>query len=202
MSTFFSRPILMIAGLTFVLSTAQAAPAFSAVEQGNYAVDSNHTQVVFSVLHLGFTNYSGFFSNASGTLALDPAQLEASRLSVSIPTDSVLTPSTKLTNELKTSEWLDVAHYPKAEFVSSKITPTGTDTADIEGQFTLHGITQPLTLHARFIGAGQNPMNKTYTVGFQATGELKRSAYGIKTYEPLVADKVLLSIAGAFEKAK
>ncbi|ATI12103.1 MULTISPECIES: YceI family protein [Acetobacter] len=202
MSTFFSRPVLMIAGLTFVLSTAQAAPAFSAVEQGNYAVDPSHTQVVFSVLHLGFTNYSGFFSNASGTLALDPAQPEASRLSVSIPTDSVLTPSTKLTNELKTSEWLDVTHYPKAEFVSSKITPTGTDTADIEGQFTLHGITQPLTLHARFIGAGQNPMNKTYTVGFQATGELKRSAYGIKTYEPLVADKVLLSIAGAFEKAK
>lgn len=202
MSTFFSRPVLMIAELTFVLSTAQAAPAFSAVEQGNYAVDPNHTQVVFSVLHLGFTNYSGFFSNASGTLALDPAQPEASRLNVSIPTDSVLTPSTKLTNELKTSEWLDVAHYPKAEFVSSKITPTGTDTADIEGQFTLHGITQPLTLHARFIGAGQNPMNKAYTVGFQATGELKRSAYGIKTYEPLVADKVLLSIAGAFEKAK
>ncbi|MGF1275373.1 YceI family protein [Acetobacter pasteurianus] len=202
MSTSFPRPFLTLVGLIFVLSTAQAAPAFSAVEQGNYAVDPNHTQVVFSVLHLGFTNYAGFFSNASGTLALDPAQPAQSRLSVSIPVGSILTPSTKLTEELKTSEWFDVARYPKAEFVSSKITQTGTDTADIEGQFTLHGITQPLTLHARFIGAGQNPMNKTYTVGFQATGELKRSTYGIKTYVPLVADKVELSIAGAFEKAK
>ena len=177
MSTLFPRPLLTIVGLTFVLSTAQAAPAFSAVEQGNYAVDPNHTQIVFSVLHLGFTNYSGFFSNASGTLALDPVQPEASRLSISIPVGSILTPSTKLNDELKTAEWFDVAHYPKAEFVSSKITPTGTDTADIAGQFTLHGVTQPLILHARFIGAGQNPMNKTYTVGFQATGELKRSAY-------------------------
>lgn len=202
MSTLFPRPFLTLVGLTFVLSTAQAAPAFSAVEQGNYAVDPNHTQVVFSVLHLGFTNYSGFFSNASGSLALDPAQPAASRLSVSIPVGSILTPSSKLTEELKTSEWFDEARYPTAEFVSSKIITTGTDTADIEGQFTLHGVTQPLILHARFIGAGQNPMNKTYTVGFQATGELKRSAYGIKTYVPMVADKVLLSIAGAFEKAK
>lgn len=96
MSTLFPRHLLTIVGLTFVLSTAQAAPAFSAVEQGNYAVDPNHTQIVFSVLHLGFTNYSGFFSNASGTLALDPVQPEASRLSISIPVGSILTPSTKL----------------------------------------------------------------------------------------------------------
>lgn len=52
MSTLFPRPFLTLVGLTFVLSTAQAAPAFSAVEQGNYAVDPNHTQMVFSVLHL------------------------------------------------------------------------------------------------------------------------------------------------------
>ncbi|GBR54861.1 polyisoprenoid-binding protein [Acetobacter pomorum] len=201
MSTFFLRPPLVFIGLVLALSAAQAAPAFSAVEQGTYTVDPTHTQIVFSVLHLGFTNYSGFFSNASGTLALNPMQPETSHLSVSIPVSSLLTPSSKLTEELKTSQWFDVAHYPDAKFVSSKITSTGTDTADIEGQFTLHGITQPLTLHARFIGAGQNPMNKTYTVGFQANGELKRSAYGITTYVPMVADKVHLSIAGAFQKA-
>jgi polyisoprenoid-binding protein YceI len=56
-------------------------------------------------------------------------------------------------------------------------------------------------LHVRFIGAGVNPIDKAYTVGFEATGTIKRSDFGVKTYLPAVGDEVQLSIAGAFEQA-
>ena len=84
-------------------------------------------------------------------------------------------------------------------FISTKITPTGKGTATITGNLTLHGVTKPLTLKARFFGTGVNPLDKADTTGFEATGTIKRGDFGIKTYLPLVGDDVQLTISGAFE---
>lgn len=193
-------PALAALGLLASLSTAQAATAPQAVQAGTYQVETGHTQVIFSLLHFGFTEYSGLFSGATGSLTFDPAHPAASKLNISIPVASVQTSSPKLTDELHNADWFDADRYPNATFVSTQVKPTGTETADVTGNFTLHGVTKPLTLKVRYIGAGTNPLDKAYTVGFQATGTLKRSAFGVKTYVPMVGDDVTLSIAGAFEK--
>jgi polyisoprenoid-binding protein YceI len=166
---------------------------------GSYKVESYHTQVGFSLSHFGFTNYSGLFSGATGSLQLNPAKLGASKLDISIPVDSVTTTVSKLTDELKGDQWFDTAKFPKATFVSTQVVPTA-EGATVTGNFTLHGITKPVVLHVRFIGAGVNPIDKAYTVGFEATGTIKRSDFGVKTYLPAVGDEVQLSIAGAFEQ--
>jgi len=80
------------------------------------------------------------------------------------------------------------------------VVPTA-EGATITGNLTLHGVTKPVVLHVRFIGAGVNPIDKAYTVGFEATGTIKRSDFGVTTYLPAVGDEVQLSIAGAFEQA-
>ena len=79
---------------------------------------------------------------------------------------------------------------------------TGARTADITGALTLHGVTQPLVLHARFNGAGVNPLDHAYTSGFEATGVIRRSEFGVAKYVPLVGDEVTLTISAAFEKAQ
>lgn len=198
----------VLAAALFAASFAFAAPASaqgkpvppSAVTAGDYAVEPNHTQIVFSVLHMGFTYYSGVFSGASGSLHLDPAHPGRSTLSVSVPVDSVQTTSDKLNGELKSPDWFDAAQFPAASFVSTKIVPLGKGEAKIFGQFTLHGVTKPLVLTARLVGAGPNPFDKKFSVGFSATGTVKRSEYGVTKYVPLVGDEVKLSIAAAFEK--
>ncbi len=177
--------------------TASHEPA--TVKAGSYAVEPGHTQVGFTLLHLGFSYYSGVFSNVSGTLHLDPSKPEASRLDVSIPIDSVATTSAKLDGELKGPEWFDAARYPAATFTSTRVTRTGTDAARVDGILTLHGVSEPETLTVHFVGDGVNPLDKKYTVGFEATGTISRSQFGVKTYVPLVGDDVRLSIAGAFE---
>ena len=169
------------------------------VKAGSYAVEPGHTQVGFTLLHLGFSYYSGVFSNVSGTLHLDPSHPDASRLVVSIPIDSVATTSAKLDGELKGAEWFDAARYPSATFASTRITPMGHDAARVDGTLTLHGVSEPETLTVHFVGAGVNPLDKKYTVGFEAVGTIRRSQFGVKTYVPLVGDDVRLSIAGAFE---
>lgn len=200
MTSLSFAPALAALSLVATLSTAQAATAPQDVQAGTYQVETSHTQVTFSLLHFGFTQYSGLFSGATGSLTFDPAHPTASKLSVSIPVASVQTTSAKLTDELHGADWFDAARYPTATFVSTKVVPTGAGSAAVTGNFTLHGVTKPLTLQVRYVGAGINPMDKAYTLGFQATGTLKRSDFGVKTYVPMVGDDVTLSIAGAFEK--
>lgn len=170
------------------------------VPAGLYVVEPYHTQVIFSVAHLGFSNFSGFFSDAAGTLRLDPRQPAAARLDVTVDLASARTTVPKLDDELKGRDWFDVAHFAQAHFVSTAIVPEGPGHARIEGRLTLHGRTNPVLLEAAFVGSGFNPLDKAYTVGFQASGLVQRSAFGVSTYVPLVGDQVRLTIAGAFER--
>ncbi|MBB4197534.1 polyisoprenoid-binding protein [Rhodoblastus sphagnicola] len=179
---------------------AQAADP-KTVTAGAYKIDSPHTEILFGVSHFGLSNFSGVIAGAEGTLKLNPAKLADTQLEVAVATQTVLTPVDKLTGELRDPEWLDSAKFPKATFASKKVTQTGADTADIAGELTLHGVTKPLTLHAKFVGAGLNPMKKIYTVGFDATGVIKRTEFGVSKYAPYIGDDVTLTIHAAFEAA-
>jgi polyisoprenoid-binding protein YceI len=156
--------------------------------------------VQFDVNHFGFSQYFGIFPGATGTLTLDPKALGRTKLDVSVPVARVSTTNATLDEELRSADWFDAAKYPTIRFVSSKVTRTGTNTARIAGTITMHGVSRPLVLDASFGGAGANPLSKAYTVGFKATGRLKRTEFGVSKYAPLVSDDVTLSIAAAFEK--
>lgn len=192
--------ILLLAGAVSVPGIAQqvASASPAAVKAGTYKVEPYHTQVLFSLSHFGFTDFEGFFSGASGTLQLDPAHPAATKLTVTVPTSAVTTTVGKLDDELKGEQWFDAARFPTATFTSTKVTPTGPGRASVTGDLTLHGVTHPVTLQARLMGSGVNPLDKSETVGFEATGTIKRTDYGVKQYAPLVGDTVTLTINAAF----
>jgi polyisoprenoid-binding protein YceI len=200
-------PVIAATAAALLTSAAAAPQAFAqaasqnpvTVRAGTYQVEPDHTQVGFSVLHFGFTYYSGVFSNVSGTLRLDPAHPSASKLDVTIPISSVRTTSALLDQELTGPKWFDAAKYPTATFVSTEVTQTGANTARVEGELTIRGVTKPETLSVKFIGEGINPLDKFYTVGFEVVGTIKRSSFGVTPYIPEVSDAVHLHIAGAFE---
>jgi polyisoprenoid-binding protein YceI len=169
------------------------------VEAGTYNVDSNHTQIVFGVSHFGFTTYYGSFTQTAGSLNLDPAKPDDSKLDVTVKTGSVSVQSPKLQDELKSASWLDAGKFPDATFKSTRVTKTGDNSATVTGDLTLHGVTKPVTLDVTYVNAGPNPVSKTYTAGFEAKGRIKRSDFGVKTYVPLIGDEVELKISGAFE---
>ncbi len=173
----------------------------SRIEGGAYAVEPSHTQLLFSVSHMGFSTYYGRFTNVSGSLTLDAKVPTRSKVEIRVPVSSVSTTSDKLNDELKSSAWLDAAAHPEITFKSTRVTPTGHGYALVAGNLTLHGVTRPTVLKARLIGAGINPLDKKYTVGFDLNGSVKRSEFGVKTYVPLIGDTVTLTISGVFEKA-
>ena len=194
--------LMMLAAfpLAPALAQSEATTNPAQVESGTYAIDPQHTQVLFAVSHMGFTTYYGRFSDASGALNLSAKDPAASSLDVQVPTSTVSTASEKLTGELKDADWFDASKYPRITFKSASVKRTGTDTADVTGELTLHGVTKPVTLAVRFVGAGMNPIDKKYTVGFSATGMIRRSDFGMTTYVPLIGDQVELTLSGAFER--
>ncbi len=190
---------LLLAGSSLP-ALAQATNNPADVQAGSFAVDSGHTQVGFTLSHMGFSNFSGRLSNVTGTLTLAGGDHSGSKLSVSVPASSFSTPVEKLNEELTSADWFDAGKFPAITFTSTKVTSTGPDSATITGDLTLHGVTKPITLTAHFVGAGTNPLSKKYTVGFDATGTVKRSEFGVTKYVPLIGDDVTLSLHGAFEK--
>ena len=175
-------------------------PDASRVTAGTYAVEPNHTQVIFAVDHFGFSIFRGFLSQASGTLTLDPAKLSATQLSVTIPVGSIRTTSAKLDEELNSADWLDTRQFPTATFVSTKVALGPQGAAMIDGNLTLHGITKPARMLVHFRGAGSNPLSKAATIGFDGRMTIARSQFGVTKYVPLVSDHVEVTIAAAFEK--
>ena len=190
---------LMAAALpSAVIAAAPAAP--QATQAGTYKVETHHTLAEFTVNHFGFNDFFGVISGATGSLVLDPKAIGATKLDISLPADGISTTNAALDSELKGADWFDAAQYPTIRFVSQKVVQTGPRTARISGTITMHGVTKLLVLDASFGGAGVNMLDKAYTVGFSATGTLKRSDFSITKYVPAVSDEVRIKISAAFEK--
>ncbi len=170
------------------------------VKAGTYAIDPNHTQVTFSVSHFGISPFAGTFSEASGTLIVDPAKPDASKLDVTIPIASVQTTSSVLTGELKSADWFDAAKFPTATFKSTKVTQITPDAVQVDGTLTLHGVTKPVLFRAKLFGAATNPMSKKASIGFLGRMVIHRADFGVSKYVPVVSDETVLVINAAFER--
>lgn len=193
----------------FSRAEAQDAPAapqmpgaadVARVTGGTYTVDADHTQVIWTVDHMGFSPLTGMFGKISGTLALDPKAPEDAKLDIKIPLAGLAVTSEDFGKHLASAEFFDTAKFPEASFKSTNVTAEGTEGA-IEGELTLHGVTRPVTLETTFFGAGINPMTKAENIGFVATATIKRSEFGLGFGVPVVSDEVELDVVGVFVKA-
>jgi len=177
----------------------------SRVAAGTYVTDPSHTLVAWSVNHFGFNDYYGAFGDVEGTLTMDPANPDAAKVDVTIPITSVSVVSEGLRDHLlrpgKDGGDPDFfgAEPEAARFVSTNVDVEGTE-ATITGNLTMNGVTKPVTIDARFTGAGTNPMSKAETVGFEGTTTITRSDFGVDYAVPMVSDEVKLMISAAFEK--
>lgn len=186
---------------------AQAAPVNMNAPAGEYRLDKYHATLIFSVNHLGFSNYTSRFTAFDATLNIDPANLTSAQISATIDANSLAleNPPPGFLDELRGPNWLDTAKYPEITFKSTQVVLTGADTADVTGDFTLHGVTKPVTLHVKFNGGYPgHAMDPNARIGFSAHGVFKRSDFGIAYGVPEpgstmgVSDEVKVQIEAEF----
>ncbi|MCC6918607.1 MAG: polyisoprenoid-binding protein [Alphaproteobacteria bacterium] len=187
------------------LMVVLAAPAAAQdVPAGAYKLDKHHASLTFTVNHLGFSNYTAQFTSFDVALELDPKNPAAAKLTATIDPKSLDLPAPPegFKDELLGPNWLDAAKYPEMTFTSTKVEVTGEKTATVTGDFTLHGVTKPVTLEVTFNGGypGMPEMDPQARVGFSAKGVLKRSEFGVAYGVPApgttmgVSDEVQIAI--------
>jgi len=174
---------------------ALAAPLAMA-QTSAWATDPAHSEVDFSIRHMGVSNVHGRIGGVKGTLVYNEADVTKSTVTVTIDPSSVDTGEPKRDAHLKTDTFFDVAKFPTATFTSSSVVKNGSKLT-VNGNLTLHGVTLPVVLDAEGpstpVEAGKD--HKTHS-GFSATTTLSRTAYGIGVGFPaaIVGDDVKLTI--------
>lgn len=172
---------------------------------GRYRVVRDHTQVVFSIMHLGLSPYFGRIGGATGNMTFSPLDPTRSTVSIELDTKSLSTMSDAVSRALCADDAFACARSPRIQFRSTSIKRTGDTSGEITGDLTLAGVTRPVTLTARFHGGMQGPLGQdNYQLGFSAEATIKRSDFGLTKmiWNPTVGDEVKLLIAAEFEQDK
>nr|WP_255323075.1 YceI family protein [Lysobacter sp. K5869] len=173
-------------GLAFA-GAAVAAPV-------TYKIDPNHTDVVASWSHFGFSNPIAHFGKVDGSITYDQAKPAASSVQVTIPLDGLDSHVPDFDEHLKSADFFDAAKFPNITFKSTKVEAAGANKLKVTGDLTVHGVTKPAVLDVNINKIGEQPMAKRAAAGFDATTTLKRSEFGIGKYVPNVSDEVKIRI--------
>jgi polyisoprenoid-binding protein YceI len=179
---------------TSAVFIAAFAPLTAQAQIENYGFDKVHTQIFFSVDHLGFTQSVGRFLDFDGGIVFDRTKPEGSSVDVTIKTASLEMNDEKWNAHLKSADFFNVEKFPSISFKSTGIKVTGEKTADITGDLTILGVTKPTVLHTTFNNAGKHPFADEYHAGFSAAADIKRSDFGLKYGLPAVGDDVKITI--------
>jgi polyisoprenoid-binding protein YceI len=149
---------------------------------GAYSEDKAHSSLILRVNHLGFSHFTARFQRFDIRLQLDPARLNASRVTAHIDPNSLASDNAPagFLQMLAGPQLLDTARFPELSYRSTRVEPTGSNTLRIYGELTLHGVTRPVVLDATFNGGySGHPMDPHARVGFSAHGSFKRSEFGL-----------------------
>ncbi|PZW66982.1 polyisoprenoid-binding protein YceI [Pseudomonas sp. URMO17WK12:I1] len=159
---------------TALLGAGQAMAA-------DYAIDKQgqHAFVNFKISHLGYSWLYGTFKDFDGTFSFDEKNPEASKVDVTLKTDSVDTNHAERDKHIRSADFLNVSKNPTATFKSTSVKSTGQGAADITGDLTLNGVTKPVVIAAKFIGEGKDPWGG-YRAGFEGSTKLKLKDFNIE----------------------
>src|SRR5437660_5701242 len=113
-----------------------------------YKIDAAHSRIAFS-LHQFVGTVRGEFHRFSGTIEVERDHPERSSVAARISVASIDTKIQKRDHHLLSPEFFDAAKFPEITFKSQSVKRTGENSGDIIGDFTMHGITKPMTLHVK-----------------------------------------------------
>ena len=181
------RKLLLATALFAFAGAAFAAPV-------TYRIDPNHTNVLASWSHFGFSNPSVNFGKADGTIVYDADNVSASSVNVTLPLTGLSALAEDFYDHLTSGDWFDAAKHPDATFRSTRVEAAGQGKLKVAGDLTIKGVTKPVVLDVTLNKAAEQPMAKRAAIGFDATGTVKRSDFGLGKYAPNVSDEVQLRI--------
>ena len=170
-----------------------------------YKIDPMHSEVSFKIKHLMISTVSGNFTIFDGEINADNADLSDAKFSFNADIDSINTNNEQRDGHLKSPDFFDASNHPKLSFESSSFTKKG-DEYELEGNFTLRGVTKSIKLAVEYAGKMVDPYGNEKH-GFEFSGKISRKEFGLEWSAVteaggiVVSDEVKLLVNAQFAKA-
>ena len=164
---------------------------------GTWSIDPVHSEVGFSVRHMMVSKVRGKFNVFSGDIVTGESPFDSS-VTATIDLSSIDTGNPDRDAHIRSADFFDVDTHKTMTYRSTGVR-SDDDGYVLDGELTLKGVTRPISLRLELGGFGQDPYGGT-RAGFTATGEIKRSDFGVdfnavlETGGVVVADKVAIAL--------
>lgn len=174
-----------------ILTLAVVAPCN--VFARTYSLAPSNTTIQFKVKNLGVMYVKGSFEKFKGTVDIDEADITKSRVDVSIDTTSINTGINKRDDDLRSSNFFEVAKFPTMKFDSTKVEKIGSDKLKLSGNLTIKGITKPVVLTVERPSGEATGSRSDFARAASATATVNRQDFGI-SYGSVIGDEVFITI--------
>jgi polyisoprenoid-binding protein YceI len=155
---------------------ALTVPAMAAEE--SYVIEPVHSQPQWETRHINMSPQRGSFGKVSGKITLDREAKKGS-IDMTIDATSIRTFDGRLDAIAKGDRFFNVEKFPTLTFKSDKIIFDGDRVVGVDGDFTMIGVTKPVSFKVVNFTCGENPFNKKPMCGAEATATIKRSDWGM-----------------------
>jgi polyisoprenoid-binding protein YceI len=145
-------------------------------EPGQWTIDTVHSFVSFSVLHMNVSFARGMAVGPTGTITIAPNLLDSS-VGATIDASTLTTLNPVRDAKMRGPELLDVDRYPTIDFVSTGLRSSGENYYELGGHLTIHGVTKDVSLDLVFNGVVTDTWGRR-RLGVTARTELSRDDFG------------------------
>ncbi|MEW6677557.1 MAG: YceI family protein [Pseudomonadota bacterium] len=186
------RPVALRALTIWALAPILALPIRAGAVE-SFTLDPTHTFPSFEIRHQGISTMRGKFNRTRGKVVLDP-EGKSNLIDVTVDAASVDTGLDDLNQKLRGGAFFNVGRYPDVRFVATQVTYRDGAPVSAEGQLTLLGRTNPVSLEIRDYACTLQFLTRRPMCGADVHTVIKRSDYGMSFGLPLIGDEVRLAI--------
>jgi polyisoprenoid-binding protein YceI len=167
-----------------------------------WTADKAHSRIGFTVTHLSVAELGGTFNSIDAKITSSKPDFTDAVVEFSADINSINTDNEQRDAHLKTADFFDAEKFPTFTFKSTSFKKVSDKKYKVSGNLTMHGVTKPVVLDVVLNGTSTNPMSKKTIAGFNITGKIKRSDFGVAPSMPaaMLSDDVTLLASTEFAK--
>jgi len=155
-----------------------------------WIIDPTHSEVAFKVKHLVISTVTGYFRKFEGAVESASEDFNGASVTFSLDVNSIDTNQSDRDQHLKSADFFDTASFPSIAFAGKLVNQGGE--YQLQGDLTLKGITQQVTLDVTYGGTVADPYGQT-KAGFEIEGKLNRKDFGLTWTAITEAGSVVVS---------
>jgi len=143
-----------------------------------YTIDPLHSDIEFKIKHLMISSVRGRFNSFRAGMKAETTDFSDAEFWCEIDVDSIYTSISERDAHLRSADFFDVDNHPKITFKSTNISVNEDGEYTIDGDFTIKGVTKPITLNGSYNGSDVDHYGQE-KFGFELQGKIKRSDWAL-----------------------